>query len=195
MKRTASSSSPTRLARQRLTLVCLLLAAVLALLWLTPGALARWRQWRPPAPQPPALGDAELALLQLRPAPEAVAEQTLQRPLFSTVRRPGPEEAAGGEEADVEAGPTLPIELVRLLGLVDAAGTSGAMVESGGVTQFVRVGEEVPGTGGWRLASIERRAASFEGEGGALHRMELPFLEGISAPVPAPAPVLLRRGH
>ena len=47
------------------------LAAVLAVLWLAPGAPAQWRTWQAPQPQPPSLDDIDAA--QLTPNPAAGA--------------------------------------------------------------------------------------------------------------------------
>ena len=188
MTRAASSISTLR---RRLVLLCAVLAAVLALLWLTPAPLAPWRQWSAPAPQPPALGEFAQAALQVRQG-DGMYEQALQRPLFVHTRRPAARSAA--EEAP--PAPTQRIEQVRLLGLVDAQGASGAMLEIDGATHFVRVGEDVPGAGGWRLAALEPRAVRFA-NARRHHRIGLPFLENLGAAPPAPgaseAPAAQRR--
>lgn len=176
--------------RRRIVLLCMVLAAALALLWFMPASLATWRRWQAPAPQPPALDEFERAALALRPF-AGVQEETLQRPLFMPTRRPQPKEVV--EEAAPPA-PVQRIEQARLRGLVDAQGVGGAIVELEGVTHFVHVGEELPGTK-WRLTALQGRAASFEDDGRRRQTLELPFLEaaGTQPAAAAPAPRARRR--
>ena len=174
---THAAATPSTI-RRRIVLLCLVLAAALALLWLTPAPLAGWKNWRAPAPQPPALDEFERAALTPR-AGAGVPQEALQRPLFQLSRRPVPK--ASEEDAAV---PALDIEQAQLRGLVDADGVSGAFVELDGATHFVHVGEVLPGTG-WRLAALQGRAARFE-NGVSSHELELPFLENLGAPPEPP---------
>lgn len=179
--------------RRRIVLLCLVLAAVLALLWFTPSPLAAWRRWRAPAPQPPALGEFESAVLALR-TPTGVQQKTLQRPLFLQSRRAIVQDAT---ESAPDDQPLQGVENASLRGLVDAQGVRGALVEMDGVTHFVRVGGELPGTG-WRLTALEGRSAHFDGDEGR-RVLELPFLETIEGPPPgvasATSPVQRVRRH
>ena len=83
---THAAANPSNI-RRRTVLLCAVLAAVLALLWLTPASLASWRRWNAPQPQPPALGEFERAALTPRTG-AGVQEEALQRPLFLPARRP-----------------------------------------------------------------------------------------------------------
>ena len=173
--------------RRRIVLLCVELAAALALLWLAPASVATWRRWKAPAPQPPALDEYERAALTPR-APAGVQQPTLQRPLFTPTRRPPPKEV----EAPPPAAPAQVIEQAQLRGFVDAGGVSGALVELDGTTYFVHVGEELPGTD-WRLTALQGRAAHFESKGSGRHVLELPFLENLGAPPAPPAAAQGRR--
>lgn len=162
--------------RQRVVLLCAVLAAALALLWLTPASLATWRRWQEPAPQPPALGEFERAALAPR-VNAGVQEEMLQRPLFMPSRRPQPKEVV---EETAPPAPVQRIEQVQLRGMVDAQGVSGVLVELDGITYFVHTGEALPGTE-WRLAALQGRTARFE-SGTSSYKLELPFLENLGAP-------------
>ena len=175
----AAATPPT--LRRRIVLLCVVLAAVLALLWLTPASFAPWRRWKVPAPQPPALDEFERAALAPRETTGAHGE-ALQRPLFQPTRRPLPKE----NEGDAPAAPASGIEQARLRGLVDAQDASGVLVELDGDTHFVRVGDTLPGTE-WRLTALQGRTAHFE-SGARRHELELPFLENLGASPASPAP-------
>lgn len=183
MKRAAI---PYSALRRRIVLLCAVLAAALALLWLVPASLASWRSWRAPAPQPPALNEFERAALAFR-EPAGVQQEALQRPLFLSSRRPQPK----ASEGDAPAASAQDIGQAQLRGLVDAGGVSGAMVELDGTTHFVHIGEVLPGTQ-WRLAALQGRTARFE-SGAQRHELELPFLENLGAPPAPPAATRRRR--
>ena len=78
------------------------LAAVLAVLWLAPGAPAQWRTWQAPQPQPPTLDDIDAAQLTPNPAAGAAYPGVLQRPLMDPARRP---QAAASAPAAAAAAP------------------------------------------------------------------------------------------
>ncbi|MDO5624436.1 MAG: hypothetical protein Q4G71_07085 [Pseudomonadota bacterium] len=169
--------------RPPFTLPLLAASAVLALLlagaWLAPGAPARWRQWTPPAPQPPALVDVRQAELIFQPQAGAAYPQALARPLFMPTRRPAP--AGPDAAASAPAPPPQPIDQARLLGIMASPALTGVLVEYDGKAQFVRTGTEL---GGWRLASVQDRIARFE-RGAERRDIELPFLDpktGAAAP-------------
>ena len=61
------------------------LAAVLAVLWLAPGAPAQWRTWQAPQPQPPSLDDIDAAQLTPNPAAGAAYPGVLQKILTHPV--------------------------------------------------------------------------------------------------------------
>ena len=80
------------------------LAAVLAVLWLAPGAPAQWRTWQAPQPQPPSLDDIDAAQLTPNPAAGAAYPGVLQRPLMDPARRP---QAAARAPAAAAAAPAM----------------------------------------------------------------------------------------
>ena len=172
------TATPHMSLRRRIVLLCAVLAAALALLWLAPASVATWRRWKAPAPQPPALNEFERATLTPREA-TGVQQPTLQRPLFTPTRRPQAKKVK--EETPPPAAPVQDIEKAHLRGFVDAQGVSGALVELGGTTHFVRVGDALPGTE-WRLAALQGRAARFDSRDHPSYVLELPFLENLGAP-------------
>ena len=103
------------------------LAAVLAVLWLAPGAPAQWRTWQAPQPQPPSLDDIDAAQLTPNPAAGAAYPGVLQRPLMDPARRP---QAAASAPAAAAAAPPPPaaIEKIKLLGIVAGPALSGVLI-------------------------------------------------------------------
>ncbi|HMN56643.1 MAG TPA: hypothetical protein PKE15_05305 [Ottowia sp.] len=153
-----------------------LMAALLAALWWAPGPLAAWRHWQAPAPQAPQLDDVQAALLHANPAAAATYPVVLARPLFEATRRPsGAPSTAKGPAAAPSA-----IEQARLQGIVAGPTLSGVMLEEGGQSRFVRVGEAV---GDWTLQSVQGRQARF------VRRGQQRVLDwAVPAGEPAPAP-------
>ncbi|MBS0402374.1 MAG: hypothetical protein JSS18_07780 [Proteobacteria bacterium] len=153
-----------------------LMAALLAALWWAPGPLAAWRHWQAPAPQAPKLDDVQAALLHANPAAAATYPVVLARPLFEATRRPsGAPSTAKGPAAAPSA-----IEQARLQGIVAGPTLSGVMLEEGGQSRFVRVGEAV---GDWTLQSVQGRQARF------VRRGQQRVLDwAVPAGEPAPAP-------
>lgn len=175
---TATTRLPLALA-----LAASALALVLAWLWLAPGLPAQWRQWQPPAPQPPALADAQQAMLRFQPHAQAPYPQVLARPLFLPSRRPPPpSEAASAPQAPAQA-----LDQARLLGIMASPALTGVLIEYEGGTQMLRAGAEL---GGWRLTEVRERTAHFA-RGSEQRTLELPFLATSAAPTAAatPAPV------
>lgn len=101
-----------------------------------------------------------------------------ERPLFSVDRRPAPVNLAEGEAVDDAADltvtsiiltPQLQAALVRRNGSED--------------TQRVRVGEDVPGSPGWRLLELQPRLAVFDGPDGRVD-LELRVFDGQGGEAP-----------
>ena len=163
------------------------LAAVLAVLWLAPGAPAQWRTWQAPQPQPPSLDDIDAAQLTPNPAAGAAYPGVLQRPLMDPARRP---QAAASAPAAAAAAPPPPaaIEKIKLLGIVAGPALNGAMIEHDGQARFVRRGERV---GDWTLERLSGREAVFA-RADERRRIELPVAHGGPADVAAPLPVPAR---
>ncbi|MDO5289156.1 MAG: hypothetical protein Q4F13_05915, partial [Pseudomonadota bacterium] len=170
-----------------LALAAAVLALLLAWLWLAPGRPAQWRHWQPPPPQPPALADAQQAMLHFEPRAQAPYPQVLARPLFMPSRRPPP------PVADTSAGaqpPSQPLDSARLLGIMASPALTGVLIEYEGRTQMVRTGADL---GGWRLTDVRERTAHFA-RGSEQRTLELPFLPASAAagtsPPPAAAPAV-----
>lgn len=101
-----------------------------------------------------------------------------ERPLFSADRRPAPVNLAEGEpvEDSVELTvtsiiltPQLQVAMVRRNGSQD--------------TERVRVGEDVPGSPGWRLLELQPRMAVFDGPDGRVD-LELRVFDGQGGDAP-----------
>lgn len=131
-----------------------LMAALLAALWLAPGPLAALRHWQAPAPQAPKLDDVQAALLHANPTAGAAYPVVLARPLFEPTRSP----SAKAPTATVPTPAPSAIEQAKLQGVVAGPTLSGVMLEEGGQSRFVRVGEAV---GDWTLHSVQGRQARF----------------------------------
>jgi hypothetical protein len=135
-----------------------LLAIVLAALWLGPGVLAGWRVWPQPPAQAPNLDDARTALLKPNPAATAAYPAVLERPLVSPSRRPEASDATAAA-----APPSLTaIEQVKLTGLLNGPTLTGVLIEEGGQPRFLRRGEKI---GDWTLDAISGRQALFTRNG------------------------------
>lgn len=130
-----------------------LMAALLAALWLAPGPLAALRHWQAPSRRRP-LDDVQAALLHANPTAGAAYPVVLARPLFEPTRSP----SAKAPTATVPTPAPSAIEQAKLQGVVAGPTLSGVMLEEGGQSRFVRVGEAV---GDWTLHSVQGRRARF----------------------------------
>jgi len=156
--------------------LAVLLAALLAALWLLPGPPQHWRTWHTPAPQPPDLNTLG-ALLTPNPAAKSAYPEVTGRPLFSTNRRPV------ADAPDAAGKPLTPIDQARLLGIVAGMGVNGVMIEYDGQSRFVQQGDSV---GEWRLTGTHDRTASFE-RGGQQRDLQLPLVSPADSKASAPA--------
>ncbi|CAM5781024.1 hypothetical protein ACFOHU_13565 [Ottowia pentelensis] len=163
-----------------------LMAVLLFMLWAAPGPLAAWRHWQPPPPQPPRLDDVQAAMLRPNPLATGAYPVVLDRPLFTVTRRPA---AAAAAAAPAAAPAPSAIEQLALQGVVAGPTLTGVMLQEGGQTRFVRVGERVDD---WVLARVQDREAVFE-RGGRQHRIAFnpapgeAATSGRAAAVPMPA--------
>ncbi|MCA0185579.1 MAG: hypothetical protein LCH90_06190 [Proteobacteria bacterium] len=141
---------------QVLVVLDLALVGGLAALWLDEDFDLKNVTWHAPAPIAPAADS--LALARIEPPMNDLAQlsATSERPLFWLSRRPPPppppEKAAEQKEPD-------PFDDIRVVGLVDAGGDSGAMVLTGGKFRRVQLGEPL---GAWILDGIEGMTARFK---------------------------------
>jgi len=151
-----------------LVIVNLLLALLLAALWLAPGPAAQWRDWQPPAPQPPNLDDARTALITSNPAAAADYPDVLERPLLMPARRP-----AASDPAAAAAPPPTAIEQVTFTGIIAGPTLTGVMLQEKDQPRFVRLGEAV---GDWTLDAIDGRTITFK-RGAERKQINLPYAD------------------
>lgn len=153
-----------------LVLVCLALGVAIAL-----ALLASGRPWTPPPARP-----VDVSLLAYsgfahdRQGLE-VLEQTVERPLFNSTRRPP------SVVAEVVAEPD-PFGEVKVLGLFGSGAESGAILLIDGQPQRVLYGQRA---GPWVLRSVQGRKAEFIRDDGSSAELELVHLPQPDAPPPA----------
>ena len=165
----------------------LALLGALAVAWLAPGPLARWRTWQAPAPQPLSLADVDAALLVANPAAAAAYPAVLARPLMEPARRPQAA-ASGPLAAASEPPPASTLDKLTLQGIVAGPTLNGVLVNEDGKSRFVRRGERV---GDWTLERLSGREAVFA-RAEERRRIELPVAHGGPADAAAPLPVPAR---
>lgn len=125
------------------------LAALLGWLWVGPGGV-RGIHWTPPAAVAPQLGSTAAFAIAQDDADTARYMAILDRPLFSTTRRPAPVAAGSG-------GPD-PMEGMHLLGLFTGSDGGGVIVRVDGKTRRLRVNEAI---GAWSLKEVRPQDAVF----------------------------------
>jgi general secretion pathway protein N len=100
-----------------------------------------------------AASDAEAVDNPVAVQPLSQLSATLERPLFSTTRRPAPKPAAPVVSAPPPPPPPAPPSVV-VLGIVSEDGIGHAAIRNGDKVMRVRMGDDV---GGWTVESIEPR--------------------------------------
>lgn len=129
-----------------------LLALGLGALWFQPDGSLRNVHWQAPEP----VNVDYLAMVPSLPARNPVETgrlmAMLERPLFSSTRRPPPPVVP---EAAI---PVDNLSAARLLGVFEGAQFSGAIIQVAGKNRRVRLNESVDG---WVLQSVQRRAVTF----------------------------------
>ena len=132
-----------------LAALSVMLAVLLAWLWLTPQGAWRDVRWNPPAPLPPALGEPPALPGTAVDLNRFVA--TLERPLFMPSRRPvPPPDAAASAAAPVD-----PLPDIRLLGVYGSQDAGGLVARIDGRVKRFRLGESI---GSWSLKEIRANA-------------------------------------
>ena len=132
-----------------------LLAIALVLLW---SGLASSNHWEPPAAQRPNLDDSRAALLRIHPDAAATFAQIVDRPLFSSTRRPPPPPAPAAAASAPDA-PPIELDKIKMFGTINGPGLRGVLAEVEGKSRFVRSGEQI---GEWTLRRIRSNEAVFE---------------------------------
>lgn len=131
------------------------LAAVLVLQWFHRDGSVRNTHWTPPQPLPPPLKGEAAAALDAHPSGDMRSFlATLDRPLFSSTRRPPPPPTAA---ASAPAPPPDPLANVRLFGVFQSEGGGGMIAQIDGKNTVVRVRESV---GPWVVQSINDRTVT-----------------------------------
>jgi hypothetical protein len=156
--------------------VNVVLAGVLAAMWLGPQSTLRHTQWHAPAPQPPKLDDALQALLQPNPALKMPFPEVTQRPVFSPDRRLAPPPSA-----DAKAPPPPPIALdaVVLTGIVSGRAFTSVLAQVDGESRVLKRGDQV---GDWVLKGFSGRDVQFT-KAGESRTLTLPntLITGLAA--------------
>lgn len=162
----------------------LLLALVLALLWISPNGQLRQLHWRAPEPQTTDYAAMLPDLPSAAPMNTGEFMALLERPLFSTTRRPPPPPPP----KPAEAPPPDNLSTARLTGLYTGSGEGGIILNIAGKDRRLRIREQIEG---WTLSVIDERSATFTSGG---NTRTLPLLKGKLAnyagqpPVAAPPP-------
>lgn len=160
-----------------------LLVCLLAWLWIDPHGGLRGVQWQPPAAIRPELGTVSPAMAARDDADVARFMVILDRPIFSTTRRPPPPKALAATRAD-------PLDAIRLYGLFSGSGGGGVIVQVEGKTRRVKVSEAI---GDWSLKEIRAREVVFArgGETRVVPLVQAKQAAGAAVPPPAfAAPVI-----
>ncbi len=173
--------------RYALAVLCVvngLLALGLAALWFQPDGSLRNSHWQTPEPVNADYLTMVPSLPARRPVETGRLMVMLERPLFSSTRRPPPPVVP---EAPI---PVDNLSTARLLGVFEGAQASGAILQVAGKNRRVRLNESVDG---WVLQSVQRRAVTFASGDQtrtlSLMRSLVNTGPGMAMPaVPAPAP-------
>lgn len=147
-----------------------LLAIALAFLW---SGFASSNHWEPPAAQRPNLDDSRAALLGIHPEAGAAFAQIVDRPLFSSTRRPPPPPAPAAP-ASAPVAPPIELDKIKMFGTINGPGLRGVLAEVEGKSRFVRSGEQI---GEWTLRRIRSNEAVFE-KGDEERVIPLPLASG-----------------
>jgi hypothetical protein len=159
-----------------LIVVNLALAGVFAWQWITPHGQLRDVQWVPPQPIKPNLSDSVLPSWS---ADLGSFIASLDRPLFSSTRKPPvkPEAAAAAAAVVVDT-----LADVRVLGLYASGdGAGGAIVRAAGKVQRLRQGDIL---GGWTVKEIQPRELVLA-RGEELRRLDVKRGPDVAADSPA----------
>lgn len=137
-----------------LVAVNLLLALILALLWIGPHGRLRHLQWQAPEAQKLMLDPVSLQ----RGAAGGEADTArfvaiLDRPLFSATRRPPPPPPPPPPPKPVD-----PLEGVKLVGVFQGGDDGGILAEINGKVRRLKLGTAI---GDWTLKSLTSREATF----------------------------------
>jgi hypothetical protein len=131
------------------------LAALLAWLWIAPDGSLRDVHWHPPVAIRPDLGSLSTAVAQQEDSDLSTFMAILDRPLFSSSRRPPPPPPAPKVVVPV---PPDPLNTLHLYGVFSGAGSGGVIARVDGKTRRVKVSEKI---GEWSLKEVRPGAVIF----------------------------------
>lgn len=132
------------------------LAGLLAWLWIAPDGTLRGIHWLPPAAIRPDLGKLSGAVVQKEDADTSRFMAVIDRPVFSPSRRPPPPPPPPKVEVPV---PPDPLNTIHLYGLFGGGGGAGGVIARiDGKTRRIHVSEPV---GQWTLKEIKPGAVVF----------------------------------
>lgn len=154
-----------------------LLVGLLAWLWIDPHGGLRAVHWQPPAAIRPDLGTVSAAVAARDDADVSRFMAILDRPVFSTTRRPPPPKTQVAARAD-------PLDSIHLYGVFSGSEGGGLLVRVEGKTRRVKVSESI---GDWNLKEIRGSEVVFVR--GTESRV-VPLVQAkqaAGAPVPRPA--------
>ncbi len=161
-----------------------LLACLLAWLWIDPHGGLRGVHWQPPAAIRPELGTVSQSMAARDDADVARFMVILDRPVFSTTRRPPP------PPKPVVVAPPDPLNTIRLYGLFSGTGGGGVIAQVEGKTRRVKVSEAI---GDWHLKEIRAQEVVFArgGETRVVPLVQAKQAAGAAVPPPVfAAPVM-----
>jgi hypothetical protein len=130
----------------------LVLAAAIAALWIDPQGGLRGTHWQAPAAVRPDLGAAPAVSASQDDADTSRFVAILDRPLFSTTRRPAPVVAKG------DSGRADPLDGLHLYGVFSGPEGGGIIARVDGKSRRVKVSEPL---GDWNLKEIRGQQAVF----------------------------------
>ena len=166
-----------------LAVLNVLLALVLVFLWLAPDRQAQHLRWTPPQPQTTDYASMLPNLPPVQPVTTGQFVAMLDRPLFTSTRRPPPPpepKAAAASDS---------LSSARLTGVFVGSGDGGVIIQLAGKDRRVRLREQVDG---WTLSAVDARSATFTSGSGArtlqLLRGNLASYTGQSPTVAPPQP-------
>ena len=137
----------------------LLLAGLLATLWVRPDGTLRAIHWQSPVAIRPDLGSLAAAGAQLDDADLSRFMAILDRPLFSSSRRPPPPPPPPKVVVPV---PPDPLNSMHLYGVFSGGGGGGVLAKVDGKMRRVKVSESI---GEWSLKEIRPGAVVFSKAG------------------------------
>lgn len=170
-----------RYTTHALIVLNVLLAAVLAWLWVDQDGRLRDVTWAPPVAIKPDFSTAPRASSRPPRVDMSLVVATLDRPLFSPSRRPPPPVVAASAAPEP---PPDPLANVLIQGLYSGAGTGGIIASVDGVSKRISINEKI---GDWTLKSIEERDVKF------VRNDESRVVQLLRARPPAPAAIASAR--